>query len=409
MGDRLKQKFVARFARIPLVVMLALTASGPAVMAESGGVTGLLNFFFGGAKDARPQAAPAPLQSPATAAAHKPRKRVRDFVPAATTRAPGTPGGAPVAASFFIDVLGDSLGVLAADGLTQAYAGKPEVAVASKAQESSGLVRVDYYDWQKSAHDLASSKDHIDFVVIMLGINDLQAMKDGANSLDTLSDPWRVAYGQRIEAMVEPFRVAHIPVAWVGLPPMRAELFNADVIKLNELYKERSQHAGAKYIDIWDAFADQSGQYNAYGPDVDGQNAKLRGVDGIHFTKAGSRKVAQFLEAEIKHAMDKGRPQEESATLPPDIEQAAVEINAQIRLEMGVKPTPGVVAPLNPEKPLSGPILSLTARPVAAGGVLATRATLTKADLDPAVRMLHQGDALEPRPGRADDFAWPRL
>ena len=78
---------------------------------------------------------------------------------------------------------------------------------------------------------------------------------------------------------------------------MRTDRFNAQVVKLNELYKERAEKAGAQYIDIWDAFADDDGQYDAYGPDVDGQNVKLRGADGIHFTKAGWRKVAQFLEA----------------------------------------------------------------------------------------------------------------
>ena len=68
---------------------------------------------------------------------------------------------------------------------------------------------------------------------------------------------------------------------------------------------------------------------------MDGQNAKLRGVDGIHFTKVGARKVAHFLESEIHRYFDKNKPVSEVATLPPDIEQAADDINAQIRREMG--------------------------------------------------------------------------
>ena len=149
--------------------------------------------------------------------------------------------------------------------------------------------------------------------------------------------------------------------------------FNAQVIKLNELYKERAEKAGAHYVDIWDAFADVDGQYDAYGPDINGQNAKLRTSDGIHFTKAGSRKLAQFLEAEIKRAFDAAKPQNDIANLPPDIEQAAIDINAQIRREMGIAAPAGAPAAVEPQKPLAGPIEPLTARPLSPGGALATR------------------------------------
>ncbi len=137
--------------------------------------------------------------------------------------------------------------------------------------------------------------------------------------------------------MVAPFVQAHVPVAWVGLPPMRNDRLNAQVVKLNELYKERAEKAGAKYIDIWDAFADENGEYNAYGPDINGQNAKLRAADGIHFTKAGARKMAQFLEE--RKSSGRSTPPSRRPTspiCPPDIEQAANDINAQIRREMGV-------------------------------------------------------------------------
>ena len=193
--------------------------------------------------------------------------------------------------------------------------------------------------------------------------------------LDLQSDKWRELYGQRIERLVAPFKLAHVPVVWVGLPPMRSDQLNAQVIKFNELYKEHAEKAGAHYIDIWDAFADEGGAYNAYGPDINGQNAKLRAADGIHFTKAGARKLAQFLEADIKRAFDAAKPQNDIANLPPDIEQAAIDINAQIRREMGVPAPAGAPAAAEPDKPLAGPILPLTARPLSPGGALVTRQT----------------------------------
>ena len=117
-------------------------------------------------------------------------------------------------------------------------------------------------------------------------------------------------------------------------------------------------------------------------------------------------KLAQFLESDIKRAFDAAKPQSDIANLPPDIEQAAIDINAQIRREMGVPAPAGAPAAAEPEKPLAGPILSLTARPLSPGGALITRQT---AEGGPLERVLAQGSPIEAKSGRADNFAWPRL
>ena len=383
--------------KLVAVALLLYATGGPAVLARNDSPSD----FWVQQRELVDQAA-------RNAQARAARKPLRDFVPAEATRTPGAIGGTPIQPTFFINVLGDSLGVEAAEGLTQAFADKPEIGVIGRAHDASGLVRDDYYDWFKATGDLAAAKDKLDFVVVIIGINDMQVLKDGAQTLDPLSDAWRDAYSQRIERLVAPFRLAHIPVAWVGLPPMRSERVNAQVVKLNELYKEHAEKAGAHYVDIWDAFADDAGQYNAYGPDIDGQNAKLRAADGIHFTKAGSRKLAQFLDAEIRRAFDAAKPQDDIANLPPDIEQAADDINAQIRREMGVASPPGASATGQPAKPLAGPILSLTTRPLSPGGALAAR-QLASGDAASGERVLAQGAPIDAKPGRADDFSWPRL
>ena len=399
MSFPLDRPFVARALRLAAVAAFGVALAAPAAPAQEGGLGGFLQQLFGGGQPAKPpDAAPA-----------KPKKKVRDFVPATTTREPGTPGGAAVQPTFFIDVLGDSLASLAASGLTEAFADKPEIAIADKSHDASGLVRADYFDWPKAAHDLATGKDHIDFVVVMVGINDLQAMRDGADNVDPLTDRWKAAYAARIDAVLAPFQAAHVPIAWVGMPPMRTDRFNADIVKLNEVDRAEVEKQGAKYIDIWDAFANQDGQYDASGPNVDGQIVKLRGPDGIHLTKAGGRKVAHFLEAEIRRVFDKGRPQSETADLPPDIEQAAGDINAQIRREMGAPEEPGAPPALEAPKPLAGPILSLTGRPLSPGGALASREPNPPGETELVARVLLHGEPADPRSGRADDFSWPRL
>jgi hypothetical protein len=391
--------------KVGAIAFFLYATSGPAVFGGDSPQT-----FWLQQREQADQAAarPTPSRTPSRSA-HKP---VHDFVPVETTRSANAIGGAPIAPTFFINVLGDSVAVFAADGLIQAFADKPEIAVVSHARDSSGLVRDDFYDWPKTARDIAAAKDKLDFVVIALGINDMQVLKDGADTLDPLSDKWRDLYEQRVEHMIAPFKPAHIPVVWVGLPPMRSERFNAQIIKLNEIYKEQAEKSGARYIDIWDAFADEGGQYNAYGPDIDGQNAKLRSADGIHFTKAGARKMAQFLESDIKRAFDAAKPQNGIASLPPDIEQAAIDINAQIRREMGVAPPStgpgGGVIPTEPTRPLAGPIEPLTAKPLSPGGALVARQSAAHEE-GTFERMLADGASGAPKPGRADDFSWPPL
>ncbi len=204
----------------------------------------------------------------------------------------------------------------------------------------------------------------------MMGINDIQPLKDGGETLDPLSERWRAAYGLRIDALLAPFRDAHLPVIWVGLPPMRDERLNGQAAALNEIYRDRVGKAGGTYVDIWDAFSDPGGQYADFGPDAEGQNAKLRnGPGGIYFTKAGARKIAQFLEADIRRELDRSKPPAVGSALPPDIEKEASAINAEIlEREGGDARNLGAATPL--VKPSAGPIVSLTALPASPGGVL---------------------------------------
>ena len=253
----------------------------------------------------------------------------------------------------------------------------------------------------------------------MLGANDGQPIRDGADVLEALSDRWSELYAPRVDAVLAPFIAAHIPVAWIGLPPMRADNTTRSSVKLNAIFRERAENAGAKFIDIYDAFADENGDYDAFGPDVEGQKVKLRLSDGIHFTKAGERKIAHFLEAEIRRVFDKRNPVSDVAALPPDIEQAADDINAQIRREMGepagpTAPTapsaPTATAPVGPPpRPLAGPIIPLTGLPISPGGALASLETHPLREPAEVTKVLRVGEPDDPAPGRADDFSWPKI
>ena len=109
------------------------------------------------------------------------------------------------------------------------------------------------------------------------------------------TDAWADAYGQRVEAFVKKLR-ANEPRRLLGRAcrscavPTKAN----EAEDLNEVYREKSFINGAKFIDTWSGFTDESGRYSAFGPDMSGQVRRLRDDDGVHFTTRGYLKLAHF-------------------------------------------------------------------------------------------------------------------
>ena len=330
----------------------------------------------------------------------------------------------PAEALFTIAVLGDSLGVTLGQGLAESYGDRHEIAVLRQARENTGLVRDDYFDWVKSARELLGANDKISVGVILLGSNDRQPLRDETGAFDLRSLRWKQIYGDRVEAIAQAFKTRGVPLVWVGLPVMKNERFASDMERLNEIIRERAVKAGATYVDVWDAFLDDRGQFATYGPDVNGQFQKLRAPDGVQFTRPGALKAAHFVEMEINRLVDAAHPkvdpavitmdpgvtaeQPAPATASPVVEPVKATVDPLVILP-ALAPTPEVVIPV---RPVAGVVVPLTGPVNAKGGELATtrprragEASEAEALLD---RALVQGRPQDPRPGRADDFSWPR-
>ncbi|OYX87758.1 MAG: hypothetical protein B7Y71_01360, partial [Xanthobacter sp. 35-67-6] len=159
----------------------------------------------------------------------------------------------------------------------------------------------------------------------------------------------------------------------------------ADAVYLNELYRARVERAGAVYIDVWDGFVDEEGKYATYGPDYEGQVRRLRAADGVFFTKYGARKLAHYVEREIRRYMSNRGP----IALPSG--------------PMGPVPADGTVA-----RPLAGPVVPLTMTTSNSDESLAGGGGAQIRDEASAAKVLVKGDAVTAPIGRADDFAWPQ-
>lgn len=423
MTHRLKTLLRGPFA---LALMAALLILGAADVARA--QDPFSDFFqglFSGGRQYRPQHRPPSWEN----------QRMRRLVPHREYGAPSywhgqpraakkvktpKPGDGPaVAPSFFVAVLGDSLGQMLAAGLEEAYADRPEIRILDKARESSGLVRDDFYDWPKAARELAAGGEKIDVAVIMIGSNDRQAIHEGTETLEPFSPRWREIYAARVEAVRAAFRDKKIPLVWVSLPVTKSEHFAAAMAQFNEAYRQSAAMDGAPFVDVWEAFADERNQYQAFGPDINGRIVKLRSGDGIHFTDAGARKLAHFVEGEIKRLYEAARPSGgEAPAQAPDLIGPSQEAPVAVAPPKIVAPgEPGLgAAPSLPERPAVGPVQPLTASAPSGENELARRTKSPPPVADEraaAARALVEhifveGGDTPSQPGRADDFSWPK-
>jgi len=257
-------------------------------------------------------------------------------------------------------------------------------------RRSTGLIDQCKNELRKLLEQSLGSEKPV-FVAIMIGINDRHSMQVCGPSGKTnegkaatyafRSKEWAEAYGKEIHEAISLIKSKGAPVFWVGLPPAK-NIRAADVGFLNDLFRSYAEKDGIGYIDVWDAFVDEDGDFTMRGPDVNGQSRLLRAADGLNFTKAGARKLALNLEREISRAVLHPAPAE-----PP----VAVR---------GTNPPP--VKPN--ERPLAGPVMPLTGQPSPVKG----DALLGAARPAPSDARLVGSEPPAPARGRADDFSWPR-
>jgi hypothetical protein len=187
--------------------------------------------------------------------------------------------------------------------------------------------------------------------------------------------------------MIAAVKSKGVPVIWVGLPAIRGTKATSDMSYLDELYRERAERAGIIYVDIWDGFVDEDGDYAMQGPDFEGQTRRLRTADGVYFTKAGAVKIASYVDRELRRVM------------PSYVAPVALP---------GPEPTPksGTAG----ARPDVGPVLPLTSSAGDHGTELLggkDHSTRTTSD-SIAAKVLSRGETLAAPAGRADDFSWPR-
>ncbi len=202
-----------------------------------------------------------------------------------------------------IAVFGDEFSQDIAWGLKDAFSKAPDVKVEIYSQPNSGII------YRAKSNPLGDAEAFFaahpfNFAVVMVGLNDrreIPARKDAegnevAPALEFRTDEWARAYQREIDRIRLAFAKQDKPVFWVGLPPVGSEDLAADMRYLNDLVSSRLTERDEDFIDVWDAFSDEDGNFSFRGPDLNGQDVRLRLKNAIRFTQKGRRKLAFYVE-----------------------------------------------------------------------------------------------------------------
>lgn len=227
------------------------------------------------------------------------RSTTRKSAPAAPRPAPAVETVEKSNDARVILVVGDFAAGGLAQGLQEAFAEAPLIRIVARTKGSSGFVRDDYYDWPASIGAILEEEKPA-LVVMMAGSNDRQAMRVDGHSEDVRSDAWDKEYAARLKRFAEAVKAYGAPLVWVGGPPFRFKSMSADILAFNEFYRNAAEAVGGVFVDIWDGFVDQNGAFIMSGSDVNGKTVRLRAPDGINFTSDGKRKLAFYVERQIR-------------------------------------------------------------------------------------------------------------
>lgn len=223
-------------------------------------------------------------------------------MPAASAATSAKPDALPVEKrpdARTVLVIGDFMASGLAEALATTFDENAGVRVLDRTQGSSGFVRLDVYDWPKEIGAVIDAEKPA-AVVVMMGSNDRQAMRVGDTTEQPRSDAWTKEYQTRTIALAETMESRKVPFLWVSVPAFKSPKMTSDMLAFNTIYKGSAEGGGGEFVDIWDGFVDETGNFVTSGPDVNGQPVRLRGRDGINLTDAGKAKVAFYVEKPLR-------------------------------------------------------------------------------------------------------------
>lgn len=236
---------------------------------------------------------PEPAQ-PSPPSGRRSEERPQDGSPGTESPAPEEPESPDVSIrvpkpgnKLRVAVVGDSLSQGLGPAVTELF--DPELArVLSLGRQSTGLARLDYFNWRAAMRQLVE-QFRPDLVFVMLGSNDNQAQigPDGS-AVEVGSTAWVQAYRSRAAQFLREATSAGTRVVWVGIPVVEERARWSFYRSVNQIYRETAEaDPSAAYVDAWTLFQPKGGGYSAFLRNERGVLQQMRAPDGVHFTPTG--------------------------------------------------------------------------------------------------------------------------
>lgn len=369
---------------------------------------------------------------------------------------------------YQVAVAGDTFADGLLTGLMESFSGDTRLNIQKRVRPLAGIMSSGF-DEKAAAFERDVASEPASILVVMVGEDDRVPLKSSSGRrVPVMTPEWRAEYARRLDRMMKAAKSSKASVYWVGLPNFGRAEANEQAAGMNEVIRERAFQNGFRYIDAYTGFIDESGAYSAYGPDLAGKVRVLRQGDGVHFTDAGNRKLAHFVEKEMRRDLNQARAERNIPLLGDETQQAAINPENTVKIaapsspvapvgaapqtqlpvvqapptdpgadqatddgKITIKPAAGAeeltIEILRPAIPAS--VVSLMARREAGGQIgdllvdeITGGLTLmnsvtpsgqkgpgkTSPSQAPYFRLLVKGERLQPKPGRADDFLWQR-
>ncbi|MET0638443.1 MAG: DUF459 domain-containing protein [Hyphomicrobium sp.] len=243
---------------------------------------------------------------------------------------------------YQVSVFGDDFAPGLLSGLTAAFNSDARLNIQKQVTPIAGIAMLNF-DAKVAALEKAIASQPFNIAIVMTGQDDRISIKgvDGKR-LPIGSEAWMIEYTRRIDRLMRSFKTSSATVYWVGLPNLARSDANDLAQRINDVIRERAYLNGFKYIDAYQGFTDENGAYSAYGPDLEGAIRLLRLRDGVNFTDAGNRKLAHFVEKELRPDLIQAKANRNIPLLGADVEQATINPGNAIK-------TPGPFSPVAAE------------------------------------------------------------
>ena len=257
---------------------------------------------------------------------------------------------------YRVQVYGDSIaeGLLA--GIVETFAGDTRLQVQRTRHALGSILRNEFVDEVQTIEgNLSRTPMHV--VLVMVGLYDRYPWRPpNANRRVAVgSDEWKAEYSRRVDRLMKVFKARNSALYWVGLPIVKRPEWSDDYQRMNEVIREKAFLNGQKFVDVFQGFADDSGSFDNWGPDLTGKMKKMREGDGITFTWDGNRKLAHFVEREVKRDLTQARAERTVPLLGAEDEQKRIA------------PKPAAATPTQPQANPQAPVANLQPRSFAIG------------------------------------------